>query len=85
MINGINLMSNRLAQGIPHASLAHLSERATELRHLAGRSNNLNPQQQVMLLNAAQEIEWLIALVALDVVQENDGGMSDENQILDSK
>jgi methyl-accepting chemotaxis protein len=69
MADGINLMIERLAAGLPHTSLADLSTRAAELRELAQRSDNLSLEQKETLLNVAQEMEALVALVTKNAVR----------------
>lgn len=69
MTDGINLMIERLAAGLPYASLADLSTRATELRELAQQSDNLRLEQKQTLLNAAKEMEALVALVTTNAVR----------------
>lgn len=72
MADGINLMIERLAAGLPHPSLADLSRRTTELRKLAQQSDNLSLEQKQTLLNVAEEMEALVALITKNVVRNTE-------------
>lgn len=72
MGDAINLMIERLAAGLPHVSLVDISTSATELRELAQQSDNLTMEQKQTLLNTAEEIEDLVALITRNVVRNTD-------------
>lgn len=72
MAEGINLMISRLAGGIPELSLVEFAAHAKAVRELAQQADQLTLEQKEALLNAADRMDALVALIARNSVRQND-------------